>query len=90
MDMDSLGHTPRQLSQKHVFRYAVTFEFDTRPPLTARGIVAGSTWRSLLSRAVGEAQKALRPINPSSICATLLERVPSGTTEAAEGNLNRE
>jgi hypothetical protein len=56
-------------------RYAVTFEFDTRPPLTARGTVAASSEGTCVRRAVQEAKRALRPINWSSVSAVLLERV---------------
>jgi hypothetical protein len=57
-------------------RYAVTFEFDTRAPLTHRGTVAASGPATCFARAVREAQKVLRPREWSSVSAVLLERLP--------------
>ncbi len=56
-------------------KYAVTFEFDSRAPITHRGTVAASSGATCVARAVREAQKALRPVNWSSLTCVLLERV---------------
>jgi len=40
--------------------YAVTFEFDTRAPLTHRGTVVASSGATCVARAVREAQKVLQ------------------------------
>ena len=56
-------------------QYAVTFEFETRPPLTHKGIVAGSSGATCASRAVRIAQRALRPVSWSSMNCVLLGRV---------------
>ena len=56
--------------------YSVTFEFDTRPPLTHRGTVAASSGATCVARATRQAQKALRPVNWSSMVCVLLERLP--------------
>jgi len=56
--------------------YAVTFEFDVRPPLTHRGTVAGSTGATCVARATRIAQTALRPVGWTSLVVVLLERVP--------------
>lgn len=57
-------------------KYAVTFEFDSRPPLTHRGTVVASSGATCVARATREAQKAVRPVNWSSMVCVLLERVP--------------
>jgi hypothetical protein len=54
--------------------YAVTFEFETRAPLTHRGTVAGSTGATCVARATREAQRVLRPSGWSSVACVLLER----------------
>jgi hypothetical protein len=65
-------------------RYAVTFEFDSRPPLTHRGTVAASQVPTCFARAVREAQKALKARGWSSCVCVLLERVePASAAEAA-------
>ena len=56
-------------------RYAVTFEFELRPPLTHRGIVRASQPATCVSRAVREAQKALQPYYWTSMVCVLLERL---------------
>ena len=56
-------------------RYSVTFEFATRPPLTHRGTVAGSSTATCVARAVRTAQKALKPVNWSSVACVMLERL---------------
>lgn len=56
-------------------RFAVTYEFDTRAPLTFRGTVAGSSTATCVARATRRAQKALRPVGWSSVVCVLLERL---------------
>lgn len=56
-------------------RYAVTFEFDTRAPVTHRGTIAGGSGATCASRATRIAQKVLRPVNWSSMVCVLLERL---------------
>ncbi len=55
--------------------YSVSFEFDQRAPVTHRGTVEGWTAGTCTRRAVEEAQKALTPINWSSMVCVLLERL---------------
>jgi hypothetical protein len=55
--------------------YAVTFEFDTRPPVTHRGTVAASQVATCVARATRMAKKALRPVGWTSLVVVLLERV---------------
>jgi hypothetical protein len=55
-------------------RYAVTFEFDTRAPLTHRGTVSASSGATCVARATREAQRAVRPVNWSSMVCVLLDR----------------
>ena len=59
-------------------RYAVTFEFDQRPPVTHRGTVAASQVGTCVRRATEEAQKALTPREWTSMVVVLLERVQDG------------
>ena len=56
-------------------KYAVTFEFDERPPVTHRGAVEGTQVNVCVSRATRAAQAALRPKGWSSVVVVLLERV---------------
>lgn len=56
-------------------KYAVTFEFETRAPLTHRGTVAASSGATCVARAVREAQRVLRPVNWTSLVCVLLERL---------------
>ena len=65
-------------------RYAVTFEFDTRPPLTHRGTVAALAEGTCASRAIKEAKRVLRPVNWSSLVCVLLERVQGEPEALAE------
>jgi hypothetical protein len=55
-------------------KYVVTFEFAERPPETARGTVSGSSAATCASRAIREAQKALRPVRWESCVCVLLDR----------------
>jgi hypothetical protein len=65
-------------------RYAVTFEFKTRPPVTHRGTVAGSSGATCVARATRAAQKALRPVDWSSMVCVLLERVEDASQVVGE------
>jgi hypothetical protein len=56
--------------------FAVSFEFDDRPPLTHRGTVAASRGDTLVSRAMRDATKALHPVRWSS-AVVVLTRVSS-------------
>lgn len=58
-------------------RYAVTFEFDTRPAITLRGTVAGSAAATCVARATRIAQRTLKPVGWSSMLCVLLKRVDS-------------
>ena len=61
--------------------YAVTFEFDTRPPLTLRGTVPGSSGATCAARAMREAQRVLRPVKWTSCVCVLLGRADEATAE---------
>jgi hypothetical protein len=56
-------------------RYAVTFEFESRPPLTHRSTIAAASAATCVARATREAQRVLRPVGWSSVVCVLLERV---------------
>lgn len=62
-------------------RYAVTFEFPTRAPLTHGGTVAGAAAATCVARATRLAQKALRPVAWSSVVCVLLERLDGPATD---------
>ncbi len=62
-------------------QYAVTFEFDTRPPLTHRGTVAASSAATCVARATRAAQKALKPVAWSSVVCVPLERISGPTVK---------
>ena len=47
--------------------YAVTFEFDTRPPLTHRGVVTAGSLAAVAGKAIRAAKRACRPVNPCSM-----------------------
>jgi hypothetical protein len=55
--------------------YAVTFEFDTRPPQTHRGTVTASREHVCAPRAIKIARTELRPVNWTSLVCCLLERL---------------
>jgi hypothetical protein len=55
-------------------QYAVTFEFDSRPPVTHRGTVAARGAHTCASRAIKTAQRAVRPVNWTSMVFVVLER----------------
>lgn len=54
--------------------YSVTFEFDTRPPVTHRGTVVAASTGTGTRRAVQEAQKVLKPVGWSSVVCVLDRR----------------
>ncbi len=56
-------------------RYSVSFEFESRPAETARGVVEGWSASTCTRRAVEEAQKGVRPVNWTSLVCVLLDRV---------------
>ncbi len=60
-------------------QYAVTFEFETRAPLTHRGTVTARREHVCAARAIKTARVALRPVNWTSLVCVLLERVPDAT-----------
>jgi hypothetical protein len=62
-------------------QYAVTFEFATRPPVTARGVIVGGRAATCVARATRAAQEALRPIGWTSMLCVLLERVETAESE---------
>lgn len=55
--------------------YSVTFEFITQPPLTHTGVVVAYGVATCASRAVKQAQKAVRAVGWSSVVCVLLERL---------------
>lgn len=59
--------------------YAVTFEFETRPPLTHRGTVSAWAPSTCARLAVKDAQTILKPVNWTSMVCVLRERVPDAT-----------
>ena len=60
--------------------YAVTYEFETRPPETHRGVITARQAHVCVSRAVKAAKVALRPINWTSLVCVLLDRLPDEGT----------
>lgn len=71
-------------------RYAVTFEFDTRPPMTHRGTVAGTAAATCVARATRIAQKALRPVGWSSAVCVLAGRVDPAPPDRTPQHLGTE
>lgn len=55
-------------------KYAVTFEFDLRPPLTAKGQVSAGNPATAAARAVREAKKAVHPMAWRSMVVLLYDR----------------
>lgn len=55
--------------------YSVTFEFEERQPVTHKGVVKAGGTHTCVSRATKEAQKALRPINWTSMVCCVTERL---------------
>jgi hypothetical protein len=64
--------------------YIVTFEFSTRPAVTHRGTILGSSGATCVARAARAAQLALRPVAWSSLVVVLLERLPDDDADADE------
>lgn len=60
--------------------YSVTFEFETRAPMTHKGSVAASSGATCFARAVRKAQKDLRPTQWTSVVC-VLERGVSVSVE---------
>jgi hypothetical protein len=65
-------------------RYAVTFEFGLRPPLTHCGEVSGTTLGALVGRAVRESQRVVHPQRWASLNCVLLERLDLDAETASE------
>jgi hypothetical protein len=65
--------------KQQTWQYSVSFEFDLRPVVTAKGTVTASSYSKLVARATKAAQKALRPINVRSLVCVLMERVEKTT-----------
>ena len=57
-------------------RYSITYEFETRQPLTHRGAVGAGQEHVCASRAIKAAKVALRPIGWTSLVCVLLDRLP--------------
>jgi hypothetical protein len=53
--------------------------------MTHRGTVAASSAATCVARATREAQRALRPVNWSSVVCVLLERLPEERRTDGEG-----
>lgn len=53
---------------------SVTFEFPTRPGLTWKGEMIGTTPAAVVRRATEQASKELKPRNWSSLVCVILER----------------
>jgi hypothetical protein len=62
-------------------QYAVTFEFETRVPLTHRGTVTAGREHVCAARAIKTARAALRPVNWTSLVCVLLERLDADGAE---------
>lgn len=69
-----------------MLKYAVSFEFETRAPLTHRGTVEAGRAKPNVSlgfrRAAEEARKALRPVNWTSVVC-VLEKTDIGKPQEA-------
>lgn len=52
-------------------RYSVTFEFDSRAPMTHRGTVEAGSVHVCMGKAVKQAKKALQPTNWTSLVCIL-------------------
>jgi hypothetical protein len=66
--------------------YAVTFEFDTQPPVTHRGTVAAAEMATCFARATRAAVKAHPGLRWTSAVCVLLERLPDDATPRPEAN----
>jgi hypothetical protein len=69
--------------------YAVTFEFDTRPPMAHKGTVAAAHVSTCVRRAVQDAQKPLRPIGWSSLAMSEFDRGRRRTLTASPHGRSR-
>lgn len=56
-------------------KYAVSFEFDIKPPVTARGTVSGGSASACVARATRAAVKANPGLRWTSLVCVLLERI---------------
>lgn len=65
-------------------KYAVTFEFESQPPLTHRGEIEATTIGTCARRAIEAAQKVHAGVHWSSLNFVALERLPS--TDRANGS----
>jgi hypothetical protein len=61
--------------------YAVTYEFEHRPPLTYRGTATAGKVSTCARLALNEAQKALKPHGWASLNFVVLERTLEASTE---------
>lgn len=64
-------------------RYAVTFEFEMKPPLTHRGVAEGSSAATVVKRALKSAMAAYPRVVWSSMNIVLLERLDAADAPAA-------
>lgn len=65
-------------------QYAVTFEFETRPPETYRGTLTAGRASTCARRAVEEAHRHIQPVNWRSMNFVILERHGAGLPEVDE------
>lgn len=68
------------------FEYAVTYEFETRAPLTHRGTVEASSAAPASARAHREARKVLHPRGWSSCVCVLSQVASGGPSSGGDGN----
>lgn len=62
-----------------LIRYAVTFEFETRPPVTHKGTVEASQVHACAAKAIRQAQQALRLRQWSSLVFVAWDQSGLGT-----------
>jgi hypothetical protein len=65
-------------------KVSVTFEFTMRPPLTWRGEFTATGAQTIVSRAVRDAKRALKPNNWQSLVVVILERDNTAETDETE------
>lgn len=63
---------------------SVTFEFKRLPPTTHKTTVVGATVGTCVRRALQNAQKALRPVNWTSLVVVVLERVDRAAEDSED------
>jgi len=68
--------------------YAITFEFDTQPPITHRGTIAAATMPTCFARAARAAVTAHPGLHWRSMVCVLLERLPDGDTAEGQSTEN--